>query len=39
MLSRALPLPASAWRTDLQRCVKPAYLEANLAAFDFGASL
>ena len=38
MLSRALPLPASAWRTALQRCVKPAYLEANLAAFDFGLS-
>lgn len=38
MLSRALPLPASAWRTALQRCVKPAYLEANLDAFAFGVS-
>ena len=38
MLSRALPLPEKAWRTALERCVKPAFLEANLAAFDFGLS-
>ena len=39
MLSRDLPLPEEAWRTALARCVKPAFLEANLAAFAFGRSL
>ncbi len=39
MLSRDLPLPEDAWRTALARCVKPAFLEANLAAFAFGRSL
>ena len=38
MLSRDLPLPEEAWRTALARCVKPAFLDANLAAFDFGSA-
>ena len=39
MLSRDLPLPEDAWRAALARCVKPAFLDANLAAFAFGRSL
>ena len=39
MLSRDHPLPEEAWRTALARCVKPAFLDANLAAFAFGRSL
>ena len=39
MLSRDLPLPEEAWRTALACCVKPAFLDANLAAFAFGRSL
>ena len=39
MLSRDLPLPEESWRAALARCVKPAFLDANLAAFAFGRSL
>ena len=39
MLSRDLPLPEEAWRAALARCVRPAFLDANLAAFAFGRSL
>ena len=39
MLSRDLPLADDAWRAALERCVKPAFLDANLRAFAFGRSL
>ena len=39
MLSRDLPLEDSAWRTAIGQCVKPEFLETNLAAFDFGRTL
>jgi len=39
MLSRDLPLPEDAWRAALERCVKPAFLDANLRAFAFGRTL
>lgn len=39
MLSRDIPLEAETWREAIGRCVKPAFLEANLGAFDFGRSL
>ena len=39
MLSRDLPLADDAWRAALERCVKPAFLDANLRAFAFGRAL
>jgi indolepyruvate ferredoxin oxidoreductase beta subunit len=39
MLSRGLPLEEGAWREAIGRCVKPQFVEANLAAFAFGRSL
>ena len=39
MLSRDLPLSGEAWRAAIERSVKPAFLAANLAAFDFGRAL
>ena len=39
MLSRDLPLAEEAWRAALSRCVKPDFLDVNLAAFAFGRSL
>ena len=39
MLSRGLPLPEESWREAIARCVKPAFLEANLSAFTFGRGL
>ena len=39
MLSRELPLPDAVWSDALRRCVKPAFLDANLRAFAFGRAL
>ena len=39
MLSRDLPFSGETWRAAIERSVKPAFLAANLAAFDFGRAL
>ena len=39
MLSSALPLSLDDWHAAIHACVKPAFHEANLAAFDFGRTL
>ncbi len=39
MLSRGLPLETAAWHDAIARCVKPRFVEANAAAFDFGRSV
>ena len=36
MLSRELPIAGDAWQGAIRRCVKPAFVEANLAAFEAG---
>ena len=35
-LSTALPFDAELWRESVRRCVPPATVEANLAAFEAG---
>ena len=39
MLSTELPLGVGVWREAIEASVKPAFREANLAAFDFGRRL
>ena len=38
-LSSGLPLPDEAWRGAIAECVKPAYAELNLHAFEYGRTL
>jgi indolepyruvate ferredoxin oxidoreductase, beta subunit len=38
-LSTALPLPQACWEEAIAQCVKPAYREINLRAFDEGKKL
>lgn len=39
MLSRDIPIEAEVWHEAIGRCVKPAFVEANTGAFDFGRAL
>ncbi len=39
MLSTGLPLSPDLWHEAIRACVKPAFRDANLAAFDFGRGL
>ena len=38
-MSTALPLPRESWAEAISQCVKPAFREVNLRAFDEGAAL
>ena len=38
-MSTALPLPRESWAEAISQCVKPAFREINLRAFDEGAAL